>query len=117
MEMEHTNPVEWRLDYVNKELVEFGYWLMVNEETTKNIQTQITCVREIAQATLGCMDEVPRKLASVCSNLQEKIQWTVDQAIFGLKSQNLMELDEEITLLETQMELSVMKCAKKLLLQ
>ena len=59
---------------------------------------------ETTQAISRQMDKVPQQLAFVHSELQEEMQWAVDQAIFELKSQILMEVDKEFTTLETCME-------------
>ena len=70
-------------------------------ETMQNTFTQ---VHEIAQAMSGWMDKVDQHLEYVCSDQKEEADLAVGYAIFGLKTEIMRELDQEVTMLETRLE-------------
>ena len=50
------------------------------------------------------MDKVHQQLSSICSGLQEKIEQTMEQTQWELKTQMMAVVDRKVVLLEAQMD-------------
>ena len=48
------------------------------------------------------MDKVPKELTFVCSDLQEQIQRTIDEAQTELRTHLMVVMDKKVELLEAQ---------------
>ena len=104
METEYNNFVQQLSDFVNQEITQFGHKLTLLERTSQNIQNIGSQIHEIAQATSRRMDLLGQQLGSICSGQKEEADQAVGYAIFGVKTEILSEVDQEVEELEKRLE-------------
>ena len=107
METEYNNFVQQLSDFVNQEVTQFRCRLMLLDGTSQNIQNTSIQVHEVAQAMSERVDKVEQEMESVCFGQKEEVDWALQYGIFGLKIVILCEVDQEIVVLETRLEVKI----------